>query len=305
MQAAPENTHSAHIIVFGNEKGGTGKSTTCMQVLVSLLQAGQRVASIDLDSRQGTLTAFIENRKAWATRMNLDLAMPRHFSIHEVRSEQVAHSEEAEFAAFAAAINDVEHQVDFIVIDTPASDSYLMRLAHTMADTLVSPLNDSLIDFDVLAKVDPISMEILGISHYARMVREGRRQRRILDIEKSDWVVVRNRISREEKSGRINSHDKLHELSRRLGFRISDPIAERAVFRDLFLKGLTALDLMDEETLGVEPELAHLAARQEIRALMADLKLPINATARDRMLAKLTWDKTRNEPLDLDDILDI
>lgn len=305
MQMMNEETHSAHIIVFGNEKGGTGKSTTCMHVLVSLLQAGQRVASIDLDSRQGTLSAFIENRKDWSVRRGLGLELPRHFSIHEVCDENLAQAEEAELAAFAAAINDVEQEVDFIVIDTPATDSYLMRLAHSMADTLVTPLNDSLIDFDVLAKIDPISTEILGLSHYARMVREGRRQRRILDIDNSDWVVVRNRVSRDGVSECEKFHKKLRELSRRLGFRIADPIAERAIFRELFLKGLTALDLMDERTLGSEPNFSHLAARQDVRALMADLNLPINATARERMVAKLTWNKNRDVPLDLDDILDI
>src|ERR1700681_2804427 len=72
---------SAHVIVLGNEKGGSGKSTTAMHVAVALLQAGQRVATIDLDSRQKSSTHYIENRRDWAARSGVKLDVPLHFCV--------------------------------------------------------------------------------------------------------------------------------------------------------------------------------------------------------------------------------
>ena len=76
--------------------------------------------------------------------------MPDHFAIARGEGVRVDENEAAEFGGFAAAINAVEHSHDFVVVDTPGNDTYLMRLAHSMADTLVTPLNDSFLDFDVL-----------------------------------------------------------------------------------------------------------------------------------------------------------
>ncbi len=297
-----EGSKSAHVIVFGNEKGGTGKSTTCMHVLVSLLKSGQKVASIDLDSRQGTLTNYIENRERWSERTNLGLELPRHFPVYRGRSETVSGREESEFASFADAIGEVEQNYDFVVIDTPASDSYLMRLAHSMADTLVTPLNDSFVDLDVLAKIDPVSHEVTGLSHYTRMVRDARRQRRLVDGGVTDWIVVRNRMSTLDSRNRHFVGEGLRALGRQLGFRISDGIAERLIFRAFFPKGLTAIDILDEATLGSEPTLSHLTARQEIRALITTLSLPVNEKAKLRREARKIWARANEKPLQLHDI---
>src|SRR5216683_6096330 len=195
LQAPVGLPRSSHVIVLGNEKGGSGKSTTSMHVTVALMKAGQRVASIDLDSRQKSLTHYIENRRAWAQRAGIELELPTHHHIVRASGANVDQNEAAEFACFAEAITAVEHCHDFVVIDTPASDSYLMRLAHSMADTLVTPLNDSFLDFDVLATLDPTNLSVTGESHYAEMVREARRQRRLVDGQLTDWIVVRNRLS--------------------------------------------------------------------------------------------------------------
>lgn len=64
-------------------------------------------------------------------------------------------NEATEFNEFAAAVDAIEHTHDFIVIDTSGHDRYLMWLAHSMADTLITPLNDRFVDFDVLVTVDP------------------------------------------------------------------------------------------------------------------------------------------------------
>src|ERR1051326_8633122 len=168
---------SAFCVVLGNEKGGSGKSTVAMHVAVALLKAWQRVATIDLDSRQKSFTRYIDNRRAWAKHAKLDLELPQHYCIGRSDGAMVADNEATEFNEFAQAIDAVEHTHDFVVIDTPGHDSYLMRLAHSMADTLITPLNDSFLDFDVLGIVDQTTFEVTGVSHYAEMVREARRQR--------------------------------------------------------------------------------------------------------------------------------
>ena len=82
-----------------------------------------------------------------------------------------------------------------VVVDTPGHDTFLMRLAHSMADTLITPINDSFLDFDVLATLDPVNFTVAAESHYAKMAREARRQRRKFDGRLTDWIVVRNRLS--------------------------------------------------------------------------------------------------------------
>src|SRR5919198_3074089 len=207
---------SAFCVVLGNEKGGSGKSTVAMHIAVALLKAGQRVATIDLDSRQKSFTHYIDNRRAWAKHAKLDLELPQHYCISRGEGTQVADNEAAEFNEFAAAIDAVEHNYDFIVIDTPGHDSYLMRLAHSMADTLITPLNDSFVDFDVLGTVDPQTYAVTGTSHYAEMVRDTRRKRRQLDGASSDWIVVRNRLSMIGSRNKQLGAAGPHELSFRL-----------------------------------------------------------------------------------------
>ena len=178
---ASRQSGSAHVVVLGNEKGGSGKSTIALHVAVALMKAGQRVATIDLDCRQQSLTRYINNRSAWARRTGLDLELPVHCCIKRGETMQIADNETSEFQQFIDAVSAIERKFDFIVIDTPGSDSYLMRLAHSMADTLVTPINDSFLDFDVLGTVDPVTYAVTGESHYAEVVRDMRRKRRQLD----------------------------------------------------------------------------------------------------------------------------
>jgi chromosome partitioning protein len=264
----------AHIVVFGNEKGGSGKSTTAMHVVVALLKAGCRVASIDTDGRQRSLTRFVENRAVWAKRSGVALELPTHFTVPPGVGDTVSDIEGREFRGFAEAISRTEHGYDFIVIDTPGSNSYLMRVSHAMADTLVTPINESFIDFDVLATVDPTNFAVLGPSHYAGLVADSRRQRSLIDDRPSDWVVVRNRMSALDSRNRRHVGASLEQVSEMLGFRLVQGIAERVVYRELFPRGLTALDRLDGKTLGGEPGPAHLAARREVQDLIRNLKLP-------------------------------
>jgi chromosome partitioning protein len=302
-QAEPERSQSAHVVVLGNEKGGSGKSTTAMHVAVALMKAGQRVATIDLDSRQGSFSHYVDNRRAWAQRAHLKLELPMHFRVTRGESLKIDENETVEFAGFASAITEVEHTHDFVVIDTPGADTYLTRLAHSMADTLITPLNDSFIDFDVLGKVDPETFALSGTSHYSEMVREARRQRRIVDGRLTDWVVMRNRLSSlGSRNKRLVGHG-IDQLATRLGFRFIDGFAERVVYRELFPRGLTALDPMDEATLGARPSMAHVTAREEVQALLAALRLPVDERGRRRASMREEWFANADRPLETDDIL--
>src|ERR1043166_1282311 len=242
LQTSQGQSGSAHVVVLGNEKGGSGKSTTALHIAVALMKAGQRVATIDLDCRQQSFTRYINNRQAWARRTGLELELPVHRCIKAGLTMHVADNENSELTQFMDAVGAVEHTFDFIVIDTPGNDSYLMRLAHSMADTLVTPINDSFLDFDVLGTVDPQSYAVTGESHYAEMVRDTRRKRRQLDGATTDWIVVPNRLSMIGSRNKQLVADGLNELSFRLGFRSVDGFAERVVYREFFPRGLTALD---------------------------------------------------------------
>jgi len=303
MQADVGKPVSAHVIVLGNEKGGSGKSTTAMHVAVALLQAGQRVATIDLDSRQRSFTHYIENRRDWAARANIKLTLPQHYCVARGFGLRLDEIEAQEFAAFADAIGAVEQSHDFVVIDTPGADSYLMRLAHSMADTLITPLNDSFVDFDVLGAVDPATFEVTGVSHYAEMVREARRQRRLVDGGLTDWVVVRNRLSTLGSRNKRLVGEGVDELAKQLGFRAIDGFAERVVYREFFPRGLTALDDINEDTLGQRPNPSHVTARDEVNGLMEVLKLPMDERGRRRAAARAEWVAAAEKPLETYDLL--
>jgi len=303
MAVEQARRRSAHVVVLGNEKGGSGKSTVAMHVAVALMKAGQKVATVDLDSRQQSFTHYIHNRAAWAKRKGLDLELPTHHHIPRTEGPQVVDNEVAEFSAFARALEALEHSHDFVVVDTPGTDSYLMRLAHSMADTLITPLNDSFVDFDVLGTVDPATFAVTGTSHFAEMVREARRQRRVVDHATTDWIVVRNRLSMLGSRNKRLVGEGLRELSLRLGFRCIDGFAERVIFREFYPRGLTALDDLDEQTLGTRPSMSHVTARQEVEELLTALRLPFDERGLQRAAARAEWFAAAQQPLEMHDIV--
>ena len=294
---------SAHVVVLGNEKGGSGKSTTAMHVAVALLSLGQRVATIDLDSRQKSFTHYIEHRRAWARRAGIDLKVPVHFCVARGSTLQLDENEAIEFEGFAEAVSAVERSHDFVVVDTPGTDSYLTRLAHSMADTLITPLNDSFVDLDVIGTVDPTTFAVTGESHYAAMVRDARRQRRRIDGMDMDWLVVRNRLSLMGSRNKRLVGEGLRELASRLGFRCADGLAERVIYREFFPRGLTALDTLDETTLGARPSLAHVTARTEVMRLIEALRLPLDPRGQRRAAARAEWFAALEKPLEIHDVI--
>jgi chromosome partitioning protein len=259
----------ARVIVVGNEKGGSGKSTVAMHIAIALLKLGYRVATIDLDTRQKSFSGYIENRRAWTRRVECVLEMPDHFTI-EHGSEA---DEAARCTALAAKIGTLADTYNFVVIDTPGSAGSLTRLAHSMADTLVTPLNDSFVDFDLLATVDPETFAVSGIKHYAHMVEDVRRQRHLIDGSSIEWIVLRNRLSMVGTRNKRLVGQALTQLAQMLDFRSVDGFAERMIFREFFPRGLTALDDLNEATLGTRPTMSHVTARQEVASLVNAMAL--------------------------------
>jgi chromosome partitioning protein len=294
---------SAHVVVLGSEKGGSGKSTTTMHIAVPLMKAGQRVATIDLDCRQQSLTRYIDNPGAWARRTGLDIEIPTHSCVKFGQTMHIGDNEDSEYRQFTDAVSAAEHSFDFIVIDTPGSDSYLMRLVHSLADTLVTPINDSFLDFDVLGTVDAATYAVTGESHYARMVRDIRRQRRQFDGATTDWLVVRNRLSVIASRHRQMVATRLNELSFRLGFRSVDGFAEREVYREFFPHVLTALDNLDVAGVGTDPSLDQEAARKEVTGLLRRLDLPLDERGRRRAANRAEWFNQADRPREVDDII--
>lgn len=271
---------SAHVIVLGNEKGGSGKSTLAVHIIIALLKEGHRVASIDTDSRQLSLTRYIENRARFARRSGIELQTPTHFSVCLGEGKVVAEVEEREFAAFAEIIDRLGERVDFVVIDTPASDSYRMRLSHAMADTLVTPVNDSFVDLDVLGRVEGETLNVQAVSQYADLVQAARRNRQAAGLRETRWVVARNRIATIANRNQRNVIGGMQQLSAMLGFQVAEGISERLIFRELFPTGLTVFDTLERKVLGVEPTMSHVAARREIRELLDHIRPPLRTPVR-------------------------
>jgi chromosome partitioning protein len=256
--------------VLGNEKGGSGKSTTAMHLVVALLKAGHQVGAIDLDARQGTLSRQVENRRTFAQRNDLKLELPELRTIDRARAADTrADAESQEREALSAAMDDLS-ACAFVVIDTPGSDSHLSRLGHTLADTLVTPLNDSFLDLDLLARIDHDAKKILSPSVYSQMVWEQRQARAQAGGRPIDWIVMRNRLSHLDARNKRDVGRLLEQLAKRISFRVAPGFGERVIFRELFPKGLTLLDLREAGT-GVNMTMSHMAARQEVRALLAEI----------------------------------
>ena len=280
---APGATGEAqpYVIVIGNEKGGTGKSTTAMHLIVALAKLGFAVGSIDADARQGTLTRYIANRRDQAEETGQALDMPEHRCIARSVLETRSETEAQERARLHQACAELKGG-DFIVIDTPGSDSYLSRLAHESADTLITPINDSFLDIDVLAQIDRRRREVLAPSTYSQMVWEQNNRRVLAGRPPIDWVVMRNRLSHIEARNKREIAGLLIQLARRIGFRLAPGFGERVVFRELFLQGLTLLDLPEEAPPGLAPNPSHLAGRAEIRALLQTIGLSESPPAAER-----------------------
>lgn len=262
----------AHIIVVGNEKGGSGKSTTSMHIAIALARLDQRIGVIDLDLRQRSLGRYIENRQAYSEQSGIELPTPILRELPEVDRDSLDPGENIQDHRLSVAMSGLEQEADFILIDCPGSHTRLSQVAHSLADTLITPLNDSFVDFDLLARFDPYSGKVLGPSIYSEMVWNARQLRAQAGLRPIDWIVLRNRLGTLQMHNKRKVGQALEDLSRRIGFRVVPGFSERVIFRELFPRGLTLLDLRD---IGVEQlSMSNIAARQELRDLVTALDLP-------------------------------
>lgn len=270
----PAGEHKkAHVIVVGNEKGGSGKTTTSMHLITALVRLGFKVGSVDIDARQRSITRYIENRMQTMKDQNTRLPMPMHSLVLKSPYNIVREAEEDERERFEELMESLLNTQDFILIDGPGSDTFLSRLAHSYADTVITPINDSFVDLDVLGKVDGNTLKVQKPSIYSEMIWEQKLKRAKRDGGSIDWIVMRNRLSNIDARNKRFMAKALQELSRRIGFRTAAGLSERVIFRELFLQGLTVLDVIDTSS-NVRVSLSHVAARQEVRELLKSLKIP-------------------------------
>ena len=259
---------SARVIVVGNEKGGAGKSTVAIHLATGLLHAGKRVAHVDLDLRQQSMARFVSNRAAWAEANGVQVPMPEPSALDGEGVRLAAQPPEAVLEAFEAAFAAARTAADVVVIDTPGADTPASRAAHAKADLLITPLNDSFVDFDMLGHVDPVTLELTSPSLYAESVWEARKAKMMGERRAMDWLVLRNRLATTEARNRKRLDERIEALSKKVGFRIGPGLRDRVIYRELFPFGLTIADL-SAEVRPVAVSLAHVAARQELRAMMA------------------------------------
>ncbi|WP_188237801.1 division plane positioning ATPase MipZ [Sphingopyxis sp. LK2115] len=257
-------TPAPHRIIFANEKGGTGKSTCAVHFAVALASQGWRVAGIDLDPRQRTFHRYLENREQTAKRRDIVLPTPQ-FEVFEGST----------IAELDAQVARLSEGADYFVADTPGRDDVFARHLATSADTLITPINDSFIDFDLIGQVDPETFQVTRPSFYSELIWDTRKARAKSDGRTIDWIILRNRLQHVDAHNMRRVGEALNQLSRRVGFRVIPGLGERVIYRELFPAGLTLLDKAHLGGMGI----GHVVARQELREAMGGLNLP----ARERL----------------------
>ena len=281
------------VVVVGNEKGGAGKSTLALHTACGLLHDGYTVAVIDLDLRQQSLAHFFANRTAWTKASGAILPMPVD-GLEEPRAltglpaDQAQSRLEQMIAAAAAG-------ADYVVIDTPGSDTLVSRVAHSQAELIVTPMNDSFVDFDMLGTVDPVTLELVRPSTYAEVVWESRKRRMMSARKSIDWVILRNRLATTEARNRRRVDDRLQALAKRVGFRLGPGLRDRVIYRELFPFGLTAADL-SPTVRPVPVSLTHVAARHEMRSVLRAMGVQGQAPEASQAESSLVESEAAAEP---------
>ncbi len=261
------------VIVVGNEKGGAGKSTVSIHLAIALMRMKMKVGVIDLDVRQRTLTRYLENRMRWMQATETKLPMPEIIRVDASTERDLDLAEREETDRFESSLDRLKANCDIVIVDAPGGDTFLSRTAHTKSDTLITPLNDSFVDFDLLGDVNPQTLEVLRPSFYSEMVWNCRKQKARTSRQPIDWIVMRNRVSPLEARNKQKVGEALQNLARRIGFRLAPGLSERVIYRELFPAGLTLLDLTENGS-NISFTMSHVAARQELRDLVILLQLP-------------------------------
>lgn len=260
-----QNQNNPYVIVVGNEKGGVGKTTISMHLITTLLYDGFKVASIDIDSRQRSLSNYLENRTKFIAAKNLNIPMPLHAVVNKSKLDSVKESEADEAARFSEALAHASNTSDVLVIDAPGNDTFLSRLAHSYADTIITPINDSFVDLNLLAKVEDDTFKMDRHGLYSEVVWQAKMQRAQRGVNAViDWVILRNRLSHVDAHNKRNMLTALENFTKRSGARLAEGLSERVIYKELFLKGLTLMDVMSNDA-DVSLTMGHVTARQELR----------------------------------------
>lgn len=287
------NLNIPYVIIIGNEKGGVGKTTISMHLIVSLLYDGYNVASMDIDSRQRSLSNYIENRSKTISGKNLNIPMPSHSVVNKSRLDSVKASELDEEARFTEALSNLSGS-DVVVIDAPGNDTFLSRLAHSYADTIITPINDSFVDLNLLAKVDDDTFRMDRHGLYSEVVWQAKMQRAQRSGGEVDWVILRNRLSHVDARNKRNMLIALENFSKRSGARLADGLSERVIYKELFLKGVTLLDIMGGGA-DIDLTMSHVTARQELRKFMDFLGLQEKLERKKQVRALAATARTAEE----------
>ena len=261
------------VITVGNEKGGAGKSTVSVHLAVAQMRMGKSVGIVDLDVRQRTLTRYLENRHRWLNSSGAKVPMPESIRVDASTERDLDAAEHEDTERFNRAVERLKAVSELIIIDAPGTDTFLSRLAHRSADTLITPLNDSFVDFDLLGDVHPETLKVVRPSFYSEMVWDCRKEKARTSRQPIDWIVMRNRMSPLEARNKQRVGRALQALAKRIGFRLAPGLSERVIYRELFPAGLTLLDLTEKGS-NVAFSMSHVAARQELRDLLITLRLP-------------------------------
>lgn len=253
-----------YVIVVGNEKGGVGKTTIAMHLITHLLYEGFTVSSMDIDSRQRSLSNYLENRAKNIADKAISLPMPSHLVVNRSRLDSVSAGEEDEERRFREAILHAGAKSDVIVIDAPGNDTYLSRVAHSYADTIITPINDSFVDLNLLAKTEDETFKMNRHGLYSEVVWQAKVQKAQRNGREVDWVILRNRLSHVDAHNKRNMLTALESFTKRSGSRLAEGLSERVIYKELFLKGMTLLDIVHDDS-DVTMTMSHVAARQELK----------------------------------------
>lgn len=257
-------TAHAPIILFANEKGGVGKTTLVFNTAIDLCNRGYRVLAIDLDFRQRSLARAIENRMASNRCLGLDLPVPKVCVLQQPSGPMLVQE-----------LNRLGSDRDVILIDAPGHDSPVARRAMALAQTIVTPINPSFFDLDVLGHFDPVSLKFRKPGPFAQAILDIRAEQMRRNLLPARWIIAKNRIRGAERSHNKRIEPMLAQLSDQLGLTIAEGLTERVAYRSLLQYGFTISDIKRV------PQLAHMQIRnvKEISRLTNELNIaPIKAT---------------------------
>ena len=255
------------IIVFSNLKGGTGKSTTALSVIVGLLRQGKSVATLDLDMDQEALTRYLFNRTRFAKLTKLRIGMPEHHRFTQIDPGAENAPLSARLELLNGLVDTLTAENDYVVIDCPSLDNPLTRTVTARADVLTSPVNESFLDIDVIGEVRGTPPTVTRIGPFAEMIGAEMQRRQDEGVYPLEWIVVRNRRNPSASRHTAAIGTVLGELSKTLSFRVTDGFVDRLIFRELFLVGLSILDLRKDDPL-IANNSSHRSAYEEASNLL-------------------------------------